>query len=1469
MEQFGKYQLLRRIGAGGMAEVFLARTAVAQGLAKDLVIKKIHSSHDRSPHFVSMFVDEAKIALGLNHPNIVQVFDFGQVGDTFFLAMEYIAGVDLLRVLQEILKQKRRIPIGLCAYFVQEMAKGLDYAHRKVDEFGEPLGIVHRDVSPQNALVSWDGVIKIVDFGIARARGIQDEEGVVKGKYSYMAPEQARGQSVDRRADVYSAGVVLFELCCARPLFPGRGKQVLAKVKAGHIPSPRSINADIPEGLESIMLNALATNPGDRYATARELQVALSGFQFEQARSAADIIDAETVASFLKEVIPEQERQPVRDRSVRVPVISNAGDSASEDDSVSESGSPVPLPIERFDNVNTNAEDAPPIAEVRTRKHVVVLEGHVRGLETLQEQLGVNRAQRVIEQFFEVASDIAFKHESYVHEAEGNNITVLVGLPVAREDDASRTIRLGLALSDALDGIGRDVIREDGPSLRLSIGVQRGNAVVVYRDNRAGKAELDASERMMARRLAKAAPGADILVGSQVQRVAKADWYFDSILVDNLTSSDDGQQATAYRLRGPKERAARLLERENAVTEVIGRDLEMKALRDAYRDVLNTSKIRQILLFGEAGVGKRTIVNRFVASIPKGEAVIMRAATQVATAYTPYALIADLARDMLGLTEDASLAEIQRRANLMMPLLYPGETDSRQARAVMAALCVLLGAQSDTEGLDADELRERIADVVIRIQKRMQPEKPIIVIGEDMHWADDESVELFRHLMELPRRRATLGIVTSRPEPRLQRVADDLGADVMHIGELNPEASMRLITQRFAQDTEPADAPAVNQLAEQIIARTGGNPFFIREVIDSLIDRGIITVQSWSSHASQDASTGDSRHGLLRWVSRDAPIQVPTSVESLLSTRIDRLPLAQKQVLIQGAVFGRTFTTESVTKLIGRSVRDDLNALVERGLLFSGTEDHFSFRNDMSMSVAYGLLPAEDRSNLHQQVAEIIQTSSSYGEGKDSAVVARHLELAGDASQAADRYVIAASHAIDVGGNGDALRLLDRALKLLAADDHERLYQVNSRREHILVRLGQRSQCRQALDAMLRSARALGQPTKLAEAYIRDAEAHLHERNPQDAARSIEPAFGYARAAGDSIAQADALRLRATVARTTGDNEQALVLCEQALALCDDSPRGYRARALIINSRGGALWTMGRLEESIESFAETLVIYRMLELPREESKALNNMGIVFSVMGEHEEALAHYKSSLEINRRLGDRASFASKLSNIGQSYIDLGDSERAEKYLRKAHKLAEQMDDIAAIIDVVISLGHVHLQKRNFERARVTLARGLSLSRAHEERYQEIRAVILSSMNQLASGDHATALELAHYGTEVAKKMPMPVGHTYGLVLQGLASARLSKLSEAVAFTNEAVALLMQQERPESPDEILYYHARVCEQAGLMEDAANAITSAYRELTDKIVRLNDPDLLRIYQASRIPRSIVQAYERLIGPVTS
>jgi tetratricopeptide (TPR) repeat protein len=298
-------------------------------------------------------------------------------------------------------------------------------------------------------------------------------------------------------------------------------------------------------------------------------------------------------------------------------------------------------------------------------------------------------------------------------------------------------------------------------------------------------------------------------------------------------------------------------------------------------------------------------------------------------------------------------------------------------------------------------------------------------------------------------------------------------------------------------------------------------------------------------------------------------------------------------------------------------------------------------------------------------------------------------------------------------------------------------------------------------------------------------------------------------------------------------------------------------RALILNNQGTTLWNMGRLEQAIEAYAEALVIYRALAMPRQEARALNNMGIVFAALGEFEEALSHYKSSLKIDQQLGDRGGIALKLGNIGQAYADLGDVDRAESYLSKAVKLAEQNGDNSTLCDGLISLGQAHLIRGDARSALAMLERGLELATANRERYQEIRALEYIAFGQLEAGDPPEgALELARSATELARRMPMPIGVVYGLAAQGLALVELGRMDEAVAATTEAVALQDGQTRPEGAEHVLWWHAQVCEAAGRATEAAAAVKRAAAEIDVKVSRLHDEDLRRIYLASRTPAGV-------------
>jgi serine/threonine protein kinase len=275
--QFGKYQILDRIAFGGMAELYRARIQGDRGFQKLVAVKKMHAHFAVDPEVVAAFIEEAKLAAFLQHPHIVQIYDFGCMEDIYFIVMEYLQGKDL-RSLTTALEERQR-PLGPenSLSIAASVCSGLEYAHRLTDMAGRPLRIVHRDISPQNIFVTYAGQVKILDFGIAKAtdRGATTEAGVLKGKVAYMSPEQAQGRDIDQRSDLFAVGVILYELLTGRRLYQGNTMEILRLAQTGDFVPPEEHLADLTPELSHVFQHLLAVRPEDRFADAGAALAAL------------------------------------------------------------------------------------------------------------------------------------------------------------------------------------------------------------------------------------------------------------------------------------------------------------------------------------------------------------------------------------------------------------------------------------------------------------------------------------------------------------------------------------------------------------------------------------------------------------------------------------------------------------------------------------------------------------------------------------------------------------------------------------------------------------------------------------------------------------------------------------------------------------------------------------------------------------------------------------------------------------------------------------------------------------------------------------------------------------------------------------------------------------------------------------------------------------------------------------------
>ena len=300
----GRYQLITPLASGGMAEIWLARQPGLRGFEKVVVIKRMVGALEEDPEHVEMFVGEARLAAGLTHPHVVQIYELGQEHGSFYIVMEFIDGESLAAVWREGLRKNKPMPGPLAAQLIAWAAEGLHHAHTRTGKNGEPLVIIHRDVSPQNLIVTYDGSLKLVDFGIAKVASQATVSGKLKGKLAYMSPEQGRTEPLDARSDIFSLGVVLFEMVTRTRLFPRLDElEILRKTLSGApLPRAQERRADVPDALNRIIAKALAQRRESRYSSARELQVALEDWLLRTGRRTT----ATDVADYMRELFTQR-----------------------------------------------------------------------------------------------------------------------------------------------------------------------------------------------------------------------------------------------------------------------------------------------------------------------------------------------------------------------------------------------------------------------------------------------------------------------------------------------------------------------------------------------------------------------------------------------------------------------------------------------------------------------------------------------------------------------------------------------------------------------------------------------------------------------------------------------------------------------------------------------------------------------------------------------------------------------------------------------------------------------------------------------------------------------------------------------------------------------------------------------------------------------------------------------------------
>ena len=1438
-ERLGKYELISKIGQGGMAEVYLAKAELAQGLHKLVVVKKIHRAFSSSSHFARMFRSEAQIATWLNHPNVVQMFYYGKEGDDLYLVMEYVEGHDLMRLVKMAHQSGQRMPYGIAVYVIQELLKGLDYAHRKSSPSGDALDIVHRDVSPQNVLISTDGAVKLVDFGIAKTRTQVEEEGVVKGKYAYMSPEQAAGLTVDRRCDIFAAGIILYELLAGRTLFGGiKGDKALEAVRTADIPPPTDVDKNVPAGLVPIVMRALEKQPDKRFATARDFQHVLTKWLYSQ----DDIYDTGALAAFVHRVAPVEAAESNPASSP----VTMAPDSASQIGGGSSFGDSE-IPASRGTRGGTE-----PIIE---RKRVVLI------CANFTEPKGAtqNTDRRFVEavgRFTEVAEGIVFKNEALMDDMKVTGMTAVVGLPVSTDEDSVRAVALGAALVEAFNATCAD-FQAAG---RIGVSVTRGFAKVTRQMDGSYSYRISSQLVQLGFLLSGRADHGEVLLDDAVRKAAADEYKVGEIplLSDKLREAraaisaltDPGSAslpARVFRVDGPAEGPA-VPARPKAM---FGRILELKALEDIFWNVQRSQRGRAVVVYGDKGMGKRTLVRAFLSKLKAWDGQIVRMVARPANRVSAHALLSEIAMQLVTDGERLHGEALAQRVKEVAAVI-DAEMPSERDHALVHSLEVLFELASDTaiSGLDPDQLDREVQDALYRLLRWRCLRSPLVLLLENAHLASPHSL---RHVAELAVRlgdRPILAVLTAVPRKEGDEVLEGVTGQAIILGELAPEARREMVLARFVNPKE------AEPLADRLLEAAGGNPYYIEALLESLVEQGVCLPDT------QDAQSR------LRWTRHETQLQIPSSVESLVSSRLDRLPPELRELLRQAAVLGRVFETTHLATLGGQPVEDALGELERRRMVYriTGHEGHWAFYQQVIQEVAYQSVDPDMVSAYHLDAARVFLEDPRYQPGAWDARVARQLAQGGQKEEAVTKYLSAARHARNISGNRESFQLMTLALDLQPSDSHV-LFEIHDEREQILRGWGRRREQEKEVESMVSIAEQLGEGGLKAVALGRALQYDQDGGHANRVLKKFDGAMAVAVAAGAPLLQADALRLRARAMNDLGRNDEALDSVGKALQLLPEDNDGQRLRGEVLHTQGNIRFYTGKQREAVESYAEALAIFRKLQFRRLEATMLMNIGFVSQCMGEYEGALRYYQDSYNIDLEIGDRFYTGAKLANIGQAHAEMGQFDRAEKYLRKAGDLCRAVEDNGGLSDALTTLGQMRLWQGRVADARKYLSKGLELARQAESAYSEMRARIYFAMAKHEAGEpHEAALNEAQLATELSRRSDMPQGVVFGTMVAAIILAEMGKLDEALTRSSEAMSVIATGTPIVGVEEPLHAHAKLLRDAGRLSEAKPFLQRAVDEIRKKARRMKREDRRASFLNVRPIREVVTTYTQLVGP---
>ncbi len=938
---FGRYRLLERLGQGGMAEVFKAKSYGVEGFEKILVIKRILPELARSPEFVDMFIHEAKLAVRLSHANVVQVFDLGKAAgdaaegrpaDAYYIAMEYVHGLDLASALARARRQGVALPIQMGVYVASEVAKGLDHAHRRRDETQRPLGIVHRDVSPQNVLLSFEGEVKVTDFGIAKARGALEKSGPereLQGKFGYMSPEQARGEGVDARSDLFSLGTVLYE-CIAgvNPFSAPTTFETMRRVQACEYPPVELLRRDAPPELVAILKSAMARTPEGRYASAGRMYEALLAFLYGQGSR----YGAQDLAEFLAK-FRESNEGALSMGAAGAPLLEADANAAQE-------RTPVEVPAAR------------PSSSVRTSlvgRHAAINRAVEMGERREVTGLVIELARDAPAPVVEKAATLVERWGGRVMRREAGHLAALFGLGDPDGRDTEMATRCALVALRSLDA-------ENPPGIGLHIGrIHLAKSGQPTQDERLG------SLFDTARELARVREGHAALSTAAMRQV-KALFDFEPITDSDRAADVSGVIVEA--VRGPREAFGRFVGRKDELRK-IGEVLAVATRRTP----------RVITIRGDHGVGKTRLLHEVERRLRKGGYNVGFHTATCPPRGNEFSLsgIVCMLQVLCGTSEGDSGARILA----LQPRLRALGLQAEEVNAVLTAL----GASTPSPRGDANA---RLRQAFVRMVQSLCEDRAHAFAWDVAHAMDEDSFALLEEVRRRLKHSRLVIAFAARPgfSHALEKAENHVAID---LGDLAPGEVERLVALRLGVETAP------DELLRFVRARAGGHPLFVEEVIKGLVDVGAIAVADRRvvsmKLVGQDLALPRTLRGLVASrVARLAPADRATlQAAAILGDPID--------VNVLSSMLGQAMPA------LERSVA----ALKERDFVVDRGPAGVGFSSPVVPEIVADALTPEAAREMHAAAGQALEKVGGQA-AENAARIAGHLYEAGDRERAATYF---------------------------------------------------------------------------------------------------------------------------------------------------------------------------------------------------------------------------------------------------------------------------------------------------------------------------------------------------------------------------------------------------------------------------------------------------------------------------------